>query len=516
MAKNDFSSKIFNTLSEQSWDKIISSKQKEISDYVNKCIFEENENNSNEMLDFFRAQDIGTTTFNSKGFFDAKSYSLDTESILSEISRWSGLAADYFISGKPESEKMLFSNETVSSILSRYVIEKAEELFTSSKDEAKWIPGLFFRTLPYLLNANTSPSDSSGFSDIISSVFGKKAGDSKSGDSKFKPSLKFNPWETVYFLNQKLVESLQHDSALSRTNKEAYSLGAYLHMKKPDMAEYSSFLANENAINAVNALDKLIHEIEGQPEDERQSMAGAASSFVSKLVKAGSFLHPKVSGIQFNRIKAEIEKADTSKYYIELFKNLESALDSYPKSFFQDEIVFGETSVDLLDDPAYVKEAVFRNFISNPKEARLEQRSKTSRRPQAEAYVAVLFEFRGALGFNDAVYEPLAQMLASNTEANEPVAFAFASYLGHYKGSADCLKGLESESNEIKCSYLSALRFNAENSIMDICSYENSLKQEILSAKGKDSKLAAISSSKEGLNHEKVAQELFMHGIFDF
>ena len=70
------------------------------------------------------------------------------------------------------------------------------------------------------------------------------------------------------------------------------------------------------------------------------------------------------------------------------------------------------------------------------------------------------------------------------------------------------LDGMEEESTPVKNAYLEALKYNGEHKVLNISSYENTLKSQVLAAGSEESKMEIISGSKQDLEQARTENEI--------
>ena len=137
--------RIFNSMTDEGWHAVTDRNRKEISDYVNKHMFDCDDNPDAELIGFFRSADFGAPTASKGSFVAPEEYSTDTDSVLEEVRIWAELAADRYIAELPEDDRRFFSREYVGRIISRYVLERVAEVAEMSKSRMTPIPQALFR-----------------------------------------------------------------------------------------------------------------------------------------------------------------------------------------------------------------------------------------------------------------------------------------------------------------------------------------------------------------------------------
>jgi hypothetical protein len=126
-----------------------------------------------------------------------------------------------------------------------------------------------------------------------------------------------------------------------------------------------------------------------------------------------------------------------------------------------------------------------------------------------QAYLAVISEMRGS-GFNDKVYEPLAEMLLAQENEGEDLiglAFAYAFYVSNHEGNSDVLKGMESEDISVKTRMLEVLRYNAQHNINDMQYCENAVRELVTGCRTEKEKLDVLEKAKKQLEEVKEMYE---------
>ncbi len=170
-------------------------------------------------------------------------------------------------------------------------------------------------------------------------------------------------------------------------------------------------------------------------------------------------------------------------------------------------IFSGESAVEGFEHPEMIRKWYAEHPESISKDPEDTQYAKE------HLFYSILCEFRGNRSpdswdrpgvdaktlpyFNDVVFEPLARVIQAHEDV-EHTAWRFASYVGFHGGSANCLNGLEGESDELKAKYLKVLEMNAQKGEREIAGYENALREHVMGFSSAANKMDALKRLEQG------------------
>ncbi|MBI4451107.1 hypothetical protein HY642_03970 [Candidatus Woesearchaeota archaeon] len=436
--------------------------QKELTDYVDRMLFEDVKDPEAPLIQQFREmeplllQRVGIKG----GMFTATPYNFSTDSILSEISTWSGLAADDMCAKiRPDAPAALAGREYIGKVIASYVLKKVADVANMTPEYLQTLPYSLFLQVPAILDAQTRPLDG-----IIGIVL-RAVQTAMQADAPFKPYLKHPPGETVEQLKWACNDARERVRTITATDNSAV---AHYLQGGGSVALAKEMLEHETDKDILQKVDDKsdIDAINAHPQ--------ARMAYIVHLHELMLELHtrrhfnPKITQQRLDAMEEIASNADTG-----ILGALLQYCKTAPRHAYLDKIKQGRTPVDEFPDPKYVKKHIVSLRSPPPDDKHVRER----------AFLAVLAEMQGGAGLNDRIWRPLARMLCAQKDERQidmtGLAFAYSSYVGH-GGNEQCLDGMERLSAKVKGTYLIVLSHNAEYAVNNKEWYEQALKQKLL------------------------------------
>ncbi len=484
----------YSSMTGDAWNRLADRGRDELSAYI-KTVLDSRTEEIDDIASRFRglehllSADVGLNGH----FMLSQNYSLDADSILTEVRIWSELVADEVLPQMPETQRRLIAAASsdqktyLSKIISSYVLKKITAVLDSTPENLNHLAYDLFLSLPAILDACTKPR----VGGIMGVYF---AAVERESEKEFKPSLNYDYGEDVDYLNYTIDRRQQQIAEASRT--ESTSLLTYLSRKKVDLDAYAKFRDTPIVNKLITSLDGKLTEINlFHTDDAEDQIELAVAEFVAYLADASQRLHSRIFAFQVDEMQTRIESTEPNiTSALTLFAQLKEFYAKAPTTFYIREILAGNSPVEQFEHADTIKEQLGDLSTAVYDDPRLNARERE--------YMQVLIEMKGS-SHNDFVYDYLARMLQAQQNGENAdygnIAFRY-SIVVRKGGNPNCLDGMERESLGVKEKYLILLGQNSEQKINDPTWFEEALRHGIAAAKTDVQKL-------EFLDHAKIQLE---------